>query len=299
MKFLSGLASGTSGESQGSALEDRQREAVLLSIEYCASKQPASRDTVRWLLGKLGPVQADDMYMLDGTDMKLLQSLRDGISGAVSGDDADTARLLIHNLALSDHDQTGDSQAEELNGWLLNAVFHNSAFVTRMLFSEFGLDPNVAVGPRSETPLTVAAIAGQVDMIKLLVTDFNADIHKAAGSLANGRTALWHAIYAQNEKAARALLDLEGPVERIHEAIKGGENRIWLAAEKQSSYRSPVTLLAWMTPRWEKEENEDRFLCLEYPQGFQGPVMVRKDDAKLALDDDRPLGSDVSQVAEI
>lgn len=294
MKSLSGLASGKSAESQGTALDDRQREAVLLSIKHCASWKPASSETVRWLLGRLGPVKEGDVYALDGTDKELLQSLRDGIGGAVRVDDADTARLLVHNLALNDPEQTGDLQREELNEWLLNAVFHNSASVTRMLLSEFGLDPNAVVGPKFETPLAVAAIAGRVDMIKLLVSGFEAGIHQAAGPLANGPTALWHAIYTQNEKAARALLDLEGPVERIHAAIKGGENRIWLVAEKQNSYRSPVTMLAWMTPKWEEDENEDRFLCLEYPQGFQGPVMIRQDDATLALGDDRPLGNDPS-----
>lgn len=298
MKSLSGLADGKSAESRGIALDNRQREAVLFSIKHCAAKQPASGETVRWLLGQLGPKRKGDLYVLDGSDKELLQSLRNGINGAVHSDDADTARLLIRNLALSDAEQTDDSKADELNEWLLNAVFYNSASVTRMFFSEFGLDPNCVIGARFETPLTVAAIAGHVDMIKLLVSDFNANIHKANGPLANGPTALWNAIRSQKEKAARALLDLEGPVEGIHEALKGGEKRIWLVAEKQSKYRSPVNVVAWMTPLWEEDENEDVFLCLEYPQGFQGPVRVREDDAALALGDDRPLGSAASQAED-
>jgi ankyrin repeat protein len=290
MKSLSGLASGKSANSQRTALDDRQRDALLLSIKHCASKQPASGETVRWLLGQLGPVQDGDLYMLHGSDKELLQSLRDGIGGAVRIDDADTARLLIQNLASNDAEQTGESQTEELNEWLLRAIFYNSASVVRMLLSDFHLDPNAVVGPRFEAPLTVAAIAGQVDMIKLLVSDFNADIHKANGPLANGPTALWHAINAQNEKAARALLELKGPVEGIHAAVNGGEKRIWLVAKKQSSYRSPVDIVAWMSPSWEDEDSEDRFLCLEYPEGFQGPVMIRKDDVALAEGDERPMG---------
>jgi ankyrin repeat protein len=274
MKSLSGLASGKSADSQGTALEDRQRDALLLSIKHCASKQPASGETIRWLLGKLGPVQDSDLYMLNGSDKELLQSLRDGIGGAVRVDDADTARLLIHNLALNDSEQTSDSQAEELDEWLLRAVFYNSASVVRMLLSDFDLDPNAVVGTRFETPLTVAAMAGQVDMIRLLVLDFHADIHRADGPLANGPTALWHAIRSHNEKAARALLDLEGPVDHIHTAVNGGERRIWLVAKKQSSHRSPVDIVAWMSPSWEDEDNEDRFLCLEYPHGFRGPVLI-------------------------
>jgi ankyrin repeat protein len=287
MKSLSGLASGT-------ALDDRQRDALLLSIKHCASKQSASGETVRWLLSNFGPVQDSDLYLLNGSDKELLQSLRDGISGAVRVDDASTARLLIRNLALSDSEQTGGSQTEELNEWLLRAVSYNSASVVRMLLSDFDLDPNAVVGrgPLFETPLTVAAMAGQVDMIKLLVSDFNADIHKSDGPLANGPTALWHAIHSQNEKAARAMLELGGPVEGIHAAVNGGEKRIWLVAKKQSSDRSPVDLVAWMNPSWEDEDNEDRFLCLEYPGGFQRPVIMRKDDETLAEGDERPLGKE-------
>jgi len=292
MKTLSGLASDQTVDSQGTALDDRQREALLLSLEHCASKQPASGETVRWLLGKLGTVEDGDSYMLDGSDKKLLQAIRDGIGGAVRVDDADTARLLVQTLALNDAEQTGDSQTDGLNEWLLKAVFHNSASVIRMLFSEFDLDPNAAIGPRFHTPLAAAAIAGRLDMIKLLVSEFNANIHKADGPLANGPTALWHAIRSQNEKAARALLELEGPVDRIHAAVNGGERRIWLVAQKQGQYRKSVSIMGWMFPEWENEGNEDRFLCLEFPGGFQGQVMIRQDDTALGEGDDRTLGKE-------
>ena len=88
------------------------------------------------------------------------------------------------------------------------------------------------------------------------------------------------------------LLDLEGPVDRIHAAVTGGERRVWLLAQKKGSYRHVVSIMGWMFPEWEEEGNEDRFLCLEFPDGFQGPVMIRKDDAALAEGDDRPLGKE-------
>jgi hypothetical protein len=292
MKSLSGLASGKSADSQGTALDERQREAVLLSIKHCASKQTASGETVRWLLQLLGAVQEGDLYTLDGSDKELLQALRDGIGGAVRSNDADTARLLIHNLALSDAEQTADSQQDDFHEWMHAAISHGSPAVTRMLISEFNLDPNAVLGPRSETPLAVAGITGEIDMIKLLVLEFGADIHKASGPLANGPTALWHAVHSQNERAARALLDLEGPVDRIHAAVTGGERRVWLLAQKKGSCRHVVSILGWMFPEWEEEGNEDRFLCLEFPDGFQGPVMIRKGDAALAEGDDRPMGKE-------
>ena len=107
-----------------------------------------------------------------------------------------------------------------------------------MLFEDFNLDPNIVAGPRSETPLAVAALAGHADMIKLLVFTFKASIHKASGTYANGPSPLWHAIRSQNEAAARALLELGGPVENIHAAIKGGGKRLWLTAQKEELYRS-------------------------------------------------------------
>jgi ankyrin repeat protein len=290
MKSLSGLVSGRPVGPQGTVLDDRQREALLLSIKHCASKQPASGETVRWLLEQFGPVQDGDLYTLDGSDKDLLQSLRDGITGAVRRNDADTARLLIHNLTQSDAEQTGDSQKDELNEWLLGAISYNSTRVVHMLFSEFGLDPNAVIGPRSELPLAIATIAGQVDMIKLLVSEFNANIHKADGPFANGPTALWHAVRQQNEKAARALLDLEGPVDRIHAAVTGGEKRIWLVAQQQGEYRHLVSLMGHMFPEWEEEGNDDRFLCLEFPEGLRGQVMTRVGDEALAEGDERPLG---------
>ena len=265
---------------------------MLLSIKHCASKQTASGETVRWLLQLLGAVQEGDLYTLDGSDKELLQALRDGIGGAVRRNDADTARLLIHNLALSDAEETGDSQQGDFHEWLHAAISHGSPAVTRMLISEFNLDPNALLGPRSETPLAVAAITGEIDMIKLLVLEFGADIHKASGPLANGPTALWHTVHSQNERAARTLLDLEGPVDRIHAAVTGGERRVWLLAQKKGSYRHVVSIMGWMFPEWEEEGNEDRFLCLEFPDGFRGPVMIRKGDAALAEGDDRPMGKE-------
>ena len=76
------------------------------------------------------------------------------------------------------------------------------------------------------------------DLPELLVSTFKASIHKASGTYANGPTPLWHAIRSQNEAAARALLELSGPVENIHAAIKGGGKRLWLTAQKEELYRS-------------------------------------------------------------
>ena len=242
-------------------------------------------------------------FELDASDGQLIDAVRAGISGAIRTDDAETTRLLIKSLPpstlQSGPEQTASSDVNGFNKWLFNAVHYNAASVTRMLFEDFNLDPNIVAGPRSETPLAVAALAGHADMIKLLVSTFKASIHKASGTYANGPTPLWHAIRSQNEAAARALLKLGGPVENIHAAIKGGEKRLWLVVQKQESYRSPVLILAWMNPEWYKEDSDEVFLCLEFPDGFQGELLNRMEDQEL-LDagDGRPLALDTESGGE-
>ena len=285
-------------------LTDGQREAVLLAIRHCASRQAASSEVLRWLLHHVAISYDGDVFELDPSDGELMDAVHAGISGAVRTDDAGTTRMLMKSLLRS----TGKAGAEQVDNydpnivekWLLNAIHHNSKSVTRLLFEEFDMNPNTVTGPRLETPLVVAALAGHADMITLLVSTFKASIHKASGTHANGPTPLWHAIRSQNEAAARALLELGGPVENIHAAIKGGEKRLWLTAQKQESYRSPVVALAWMHPKWYDEDSDEMFLCLEFPDGFQGELFIRKEDREL-LDagDGRPLTIDTEDKGEV
>lgn len=286
----------TPTESEKKTLTEHQRDAVLLAIRYCASRQAALGKVLHWLLHHVALSYNGDLFELDASDKEVIDAVRAGISGAIRTDDADTARLLIKSLPPSSlqggPEQATNTYTDSVSFWLFDAIRHNSGSVTRMLFEELDMDPNIVFGPRSETPLIVAALAGHADMIKLLAFTFKASIHKASGTYANGPTPLWHAIRSQNEPAARALLELGGPFENIHAAIKGGEKRLWLMARKQELYRSPVLLVAWMVPEW-YVDSDDMFLCLEFPDGFQGEVLNRKQDQEL-LDagDERPLAVD-------
>lgn len=286
----------TPTEFENKTLTEHQREAVLLAIRYCASRQAASGEVLRWLLRFVALSYDGDVFELDTSDKELIDAVRAGISGAIRSDDAETARLLIKSLPASSlqcgPEEATTSNTNSANDWLLDAVRRKSTSVTRMLLEKLNLDPNMVAGPRSETPLVVAALAGHADMIKLLVSTYKASIHKASDTYANGPTPLWHAIRSQNEAAARALLELGGPFENIHAAIKGGEKRLWLTAQKEESYRSPVLLLAWMNPAWHDEDSDEIFLCLEFPDGFQGEVLNRKQDQELLDDgDERPLAA--------
>jgi ankyrin repeat protein len=325
--------------SRQEALTPGQREAVLLAIRHCASARVASGRVVRWLLGYVATSHDGDVFHLDGSDEELLDAVRAGIGGAVRMDDVETARFLINSLPrgslTSESGPKSDSGSEEnwlsktarlligsilpaslsssavsspkphprtetYENLLLDAVHSNAQSVTRMFLEEFSLNPNAAIGPNHETPLAVAALAGHVEMIKLLVLSFNASIHTASGSHANGPTPLWHAIHSQNEAAARALFELGGPVENIHAAIKGGEKRLWLSAAKRESCRSPVVVMAFMNPMWYEEDSEDVFLCLEFPDGFQSELWIRKGDEELVDEGDRrPLMVDGEKGGEV
>lgn len=292
-------------ELEQNTLTESQREAVLLAIRHCASRQVASGDVLRWLLRHVALSSDGDVFELDASDRRLMDAVRAGISGAVRTDDVDTTRLLIKSLPPSNlqggPEQETSSDSKSINDWLLEAIHHNAKSVTRMLFEEFNMDPNIVAGPQSETPLAVAALAGHADMINSLVSTFKASIHKASGPYANGPTPLWHAIRSQKEAAARALLELGGPFENVHAAIKGGEKRLWLTAQEQKSYRSPVLLLAWMNPEWYDKGSDEIFLCLEFPDGFQsGELLSRKGDQEL-LDagDGRPLAVDTEGGGEV
>jgi ankyrin repeat protein len=293
----------SAGLDEQTVITDHQREAVLLAIRHCASRQVASADVLRWLLRHVALSHNSGEFGLDASNGDLMDAVRAGIGGAVRNDDAETARLLIKSLLPSGlPSENGRASSPNPNGIddsLLDAIHNNAQSVVRMLFEDFKLDPNMIAGPQTETPLIVAALAGHADMIKLLVSTFEASVHKASGAYANGPTPLWHAIRSQNEAAARALLELGGPVENIHAAIKGSEKRLWLVAEKQESYRSPVALLAWMNPQWYDEDSEDMFLCLEFPDGFHSDLSIRKDDQEL-LDagDARPLAIDIEAGAK-
>jgi ankyrin repeat protein len=321
--------------SQQEPLTPGQREAVLLAIRHCASGRVASGRVVRWLLRYVATSHDGEMFHLDGSDEQLMDAVRAGIGGAVRRDDVETARLMINSLPpgslTSESGPKSDSklaenwllktarllistilpasisssvvptpeihpQTETYENLLLDAVHNNAQSVTRMLLSEFPLNPNAAIGPNQETPLTVAALAGHVEMINLLVSSFNASIHTASGPNANGPTPLWHAITSQNEAAARALFELGGPVEKIHAAIKGGEKRLWLSAGKQSEYRCPVVVMAFMNPTWYDEDSEEAFLCLEFPDRFQSELWTRKSDEELSAEGDgRPLMVDAKE----
>jgi ankyrin repeat protein len=316
-------------DSQQEALTPGQREAVLLAIRHCASGRVASGRVVRWLLRYVATSHDGDVFHLDGSDEQLLDAVRAGIGGAVRMDDVETARLMINSLPpdslTSESGPKSDSRSEEswlsktarllissilpaslsssvvptpethprtetYENLLLNAVHNNAQSVTRMLLEEFSLNPSAATGPNQETPLTVAAFAGHVEMIHLLVSAFNASTHTSSGPNANGPTPLWHAINSQNEAAARALFELGGPVEKIHAAIKGGEKKLWLSAGKLSEYRNPVVVMAFMNPMWYEEDSGEVFLCLEFPEGFGSELWIRKEDEELLAEGDgRPL----------
>lgn len=183
---------------------------------------------------------------------------------------------------------TSVSATPLLSMMLIPRAYCNRSSTVRMFLEDFNMDINSVIGSRAETPLSLAARVGHAQMIKFLVSSCGADIHEATGPYANGPNPLWHAVWLQKESAARVLLEHGGPFDAIHAAIEAGAKRLWLAAQKESEYRTPVSLLAWMNVGWEDEGDEEQILCLEFPDGFGGEVWPRREDEELAEGDGRP-----------
>lgn len=272
-------------EAQTQGLSDQQRESVILAIKHFSA---GSLHIMSILLASVALSREGDRYELDPTDDALSQALRRCIPRVVQNNHVEVARLLIRNLpddkTSGDSEQAKAARLEDLNQWLILATRYNATSVARMLLEEYGLDSNGNVGPRLETPL---AVAGSSQMIQLLVQDFGADIQKAAGPFANGPTPLWHMVQSQNEGAARALLELGGPVDCLHQAVQPGAKRLWLVAGDKSPHQ--VSLGAWMSPDWFEEDNKDQYLCLEFTEGFEGEIRPRNSNAGLAAGDGRPV----------
>lgn len=276
------------------SLEEEQREAVLLALDHCAAIEEASPKIVRWLLRQCGKPSEGGSMALDASDSKLMTVLLRAVQTSAGDGNAGTTRLLLNSVPREAAEQLVQDQGRPdarfegfINGLLLEAVATNSVANVRLLITEYKADVNKASGKSLMTPLFLAARQGHAEMLKVLINEFKADIHIGSGKYANGPTPLWVAIRNQNEGAARILLQAEGPFEQLHAAVEPGIKRLFLAAATQDAYRCPVSILAWFNPAWDEDDNDESFLCLEFPDGFTGKLWSRISDEDLK--DWRPL----------
>lgn len=261
-------------------LDEQHRKAILGAIEQGGSG--GSLQILRFLLGFIPSEIVND------EDIKL--ALEGSVRKAARQDKFEASKLLLDFLkpAFS----AGDDFQDLVNGFLMESADMNSIKTARLLLDSFGADVNFLEKQQKVSPLHAAVQGKQLEMVKLLIRDYHANIHQAAGRFANGPTPLWYAVYAQLERETRALLACGGPVESIDPAISEGEatTKIYISAGK--GYRAPVRLRVDMDPAWDDEGCDERFLCLEYPDGWHGGAQIRlaneqlKDDRELRAVDD-------------
>ncbi|SMQ45579.1 unnamed protein product [Zymoseptoria tritici ST99CH_3D7] len=184
------------------------------------------------------------------------------------------------------HTPASDTDKSLVTTLLLTAACSNALLVVPLLIDTYHGDINALHATQLVSALFIATAEGHAEMVRLLAGTYNADLHQSGGKFANGPTPLWLAIDRQDEEVARVLLSLDGPVESIDRRIELGKTkRVWVS--RSTDYRAPVKVVAEMDPGWDDEQNEERFLCLVYPEGWFERLRMRKTDAELK--DERPL----------
>ena len=223
----------------------------------------------------------NEPQVLLGPVPELKQALQDAAKGAVAKNHreaADTILSLISRLR--------DQQYHELmNSLLALSAASGSPSTARLLLDSYEADINYLSKPHMASPLYLAVREGRTSLIRLFVEEYGANMHTASGKFANGPTPLWLAIDQQNEPIVRELLQLGGPVEYIDPEVASSTKRIYISAGRH--YRAPVKILTLMDSAWDVQGSEERFLCLEYPDGFQEELKMRRTDDELK--DEREL----------
>ncbi|SMY19269.1 unnamed protein product [Zymoseptoria tritici ST99CH_1A5] len=215
----------------------------------------------------------------------VLEALRSSAENATLANHPSTLLLLLSYL-IRDTNNQSDTDKSLVTTLLLTAACSNALLVVPLLIDTYHGDINALHATQLVSALFIATAEGHAEMVRLLAGTYNADLHQSGGKFANGPTPLWLAIDRQDEEVARVLLSLGGPVESIDRRIELGKTkRVWVS--RSTDYRAPVKVVAEMDPGWDDEQNEERFLCLVYPEGWFERLRMRKTDAELK--DERPL----------
>lgn len=256
-----------------STLSAEQRDAIVGSIDRGGAG--GSCEILRQLLSFI------PKELVGATPVK--EAIETSLRRAAHGDHADVASLLL-DACMEGHDDT-QAQQRQVDELLIDAAAANAVEIAKVLLDKYGANVNYRCQTTQTTTLYNATRNNHARMIELLANQYQADIQQASGKFANGPTALWLAIDNQLELAARALLACGGPVESISPSIVDGQTtRVFVSVE--STRRAPVRIETVMNPAWDIEGSDEKFLCLEYPEGWPGGVSQRKPDAELKDDRD-------------
>ena len=248
-----------------------------------------SRHIITSLLDCMAPLPAGQLLIHPDSVSESKLALHEAIREAVTMDHLEATELLLRYLTEKFGAEVGQEYIDSL---LIVGASCGSMSCTQMLLEKHKAQVNHLSKPHLASPLWYAVKAGRTALARLLVEKYHANIHQSSGKFANGPTPLWFAINQQNEPMARTLLALRGPIEYRDPGIDSETRRVFLSAA--FDYRAPVRLLKSMESAWEKEDNNTRFLCLQYPAGFDAPVQRRRPDHELK--DERELRLDPNSV---
>ena len=125
-------------------------------------------------------------------------------------------------------DSTASSSSRPL---LLEAVKELDVETTRQMLAQ-GADPNVAFEPTQQTPLLLAALLGNMEIMRMLI-DKGADINHVDNG---GFTALTYAAKEGHYDIAKMLVDLGAELDH-RVKIPGKKNALEYARSKDSTKR--------------------------------------------------------------
>ncbi|PPJ61149.1 hypothetical protein CBER1_04158 [Cercospora berteroae] len=254
-------------------LSAEQRDAVVGSIDRGGAG--GSCVILKYLLSFV------PKELVGATPVK--EAIDKSLRRAAHEDHADVVRLLL-DACIEGHEDSR-AQQRQVDELLIDAAAANALETAKVLLDKYGANVNYRCQTTQTTTLYNATRNNHARMIELLANQYQADIQQASGKFANGPTALWLAVDNQHELAARALLACGGPIESISLSVVDGQTtRVFVSIE--NARRAPVRITTAMNPAWDIEGSDERFLCLEYPEGWPGGVSQRKSDVELKDDRD-------------
>ena len=204
------------GERSADLLTPAQSQVVLDTIPIAASLGPLS--SLKLLLSYHFPFAEVE----DGTfpvAEAWHESWTRGAYGSLEKDDADKLAYL-YSFGIKEHDTMSmgplpDGQTLNLQHLLELAAQQGSMKCARLLIDEYGANVNKMRVPPAGFPLYLATWRDKADMVRYLLEDCGADIHKGNGRYAAGPTALWSAINLKALNSIECLLKHGGPIDHI------------------------------------------------------------------------------------
>lgn len=207
---------GSDVKTKGELLSTEQIQVVKGAIEVAASG--GSLSSLKLLLSYLYS-EADIDNATFTVPEEWHESWTRGAYGTLEKDDAEKLAYL-YSFGIQEHatmsmDPLPDGQTLNIQHLLELAAEHGAMNCARLLIDKYGAEVNRMRVPPACFPLFFATWRNRTDMVRYLLEECGADIHKGSGSYAAGPTALWSAISLKALESIECLLRHGGPVDAV------------------------------------------------------------------------------------